>query len=132
MLLTTYFHEFQRLPIKIITCLHEFQQILTQINTYFHECQHLPTIISTSDIYTYILLSYLVQKVDLIYILIECRAFPRVSVIAERELDFRKRPSQNTGLQLTMFHKPKHNHYLYSKLQYIYIYYHTSFKGLIS
>ena len=59
MLLTTYFHEFQHLPTKIIT--------------YFHEFQHLPTKIAISNIYTYILLSYLVQKVDLIYILIECR-----------------------------------------------------------
>ena len=52
MLLTTYFHEFQHLPTKIIT--------------YFHECQHLFTKIATSNIYIYILLSYLVQKVDLV------------------------------------------------------------------
>ena len=109
MFLTTYFHEFQHLPTKITTYFHEFQHLPTKIITYFHEFQHLPTKIAISNIYTYILLSYLVQKVDLIYILIECRgarALTRVSVIAERELNFRKRPSQNTGLQLTMYQKP--------------------------
>ena len=30
-----------------------------------------------------------------------------MSVLAERELNFRKSPSQNTGLQLTMYQKPK-------------------------
>ena len=116
MLLTTYFHEFQHLPIKITTYFHEFQHLPTKIITYFHEFQHLPTKIAISNIYTYILLSYLVQKVDLIYILIECRGarFSRVSVIAERELNFRKRPSQNTALQLTMCHKPNAFDYLFS------------------
>ena len=66
MLLTTYFHEFQHLPIKITIYVHEFQHLPSKITTYFHECQHLPTIITTSNIYTYILLSYLVQKVDLV------------------------------------------------------------------
>ena len=73
MLLTTYFHEFQHLPTKITTYFHEFQHLPTKIIIYFHVFQHLPTKIVISNIYTYILLSYLVQKVDLIYILIECR-----------------------------------------------------------
>ena len=117
MLLTISFHEFQDIPIKITTYFHEIQHLPSKIITYIHECQHLSTKIATSNIYTYILLSYLVQKVDLIYILIECRgarALIRVSVIAERELNFRKRPSQNTALQLTMCHKPNAFDYLFS------------------
>ena len=66
MLLTTYFHEFQHLPIKITTDFHEFQHLPTKIITYFHEFQHLSTKITTSNIYTYMLLSYLAQKVDLV------------------------------------------------------------------
>ena len=73
MLSTTYSHEFQHLPTKITTYFHEFQHLPTKIITYFHEFQHLPTKIAISNIYTYILLSYLVQKVDLIYILIAWR-----------------------------------------------------------
>ena len=66
MLLSTYFHEFQHLPIKITTYFNEFQHLPIKIITYFHKCQHLSTKIATSNIYIYILLSYLAQKVDLV------------------------------------------------------------------
>jgi len=163
MLLTTYFHEFQHLPTKITTYFHEFQHLPTKIITYFHECQHLSTKIATSNIYIYIYIIIIPCLKGWSHIHISClarrtRAPPRVSIIAKRELNFRKRPSQNTALQLTMCHKPNAFDYLFfmnfstsllksllifmnfntSLLKsllptYIHIYYyHTLFKRLIS
>ena len=112
---------FMNSNISLLKSLHfffyAFQHLPTKITTYFHECQHLSLkSLLPTYIYIYIIIipcskgwsrSQLIESAN-------PRAFSRVSVIAERELNFRKRPSQNTALQLTMCHKPNAFDYLFS------------------